>query len=556
MKKYLLIISFLFLLVGCGGGDFIEQFSQKVKYDPSAPVININSSSNSSVTNSNNQVYIKDIQTNNKKITVATIKKTGDCNLTLNIQEPKDIYLVVTNHDYQRVKINSSVSSDKIINSYDKRYKPIVSKTPQKVIDFRKKAFELLKKEDKKYRVVEKSYRITNENDSQRFCVDINTYDQTYPCTQYVDATARKVVKNINTKYGVKNLVIWVEDSEYNDGSFFSSGSITQQKVDELADIFLKNGEGNDIYDWDSNIFGKEWGSHNNSNLIASTNYIDILIYKMDNNGVAGYFWSKDNYKRSEIGGSNEKIMFYVNSTLYKNNEEEVFTTLVHEFQHMIHFYQRDVLKNLQDPVWFNEMMSEAAEDLIATKIHYDGPRCVDSSRGDAGDYPISKQNCRFVVFNQNNYLSLTTWQNNLENYAKVSSFGAYLLRNYEAKVLHDLIFSNKTGEDALKDATNKDVTTLVREWGEAVMLSSEDNLPNTQPKYNFGDFKYSDYDNITYELGSVNFFNYEPQPTFDNSKNLDKNSNLYYKVGSNLSGQVYLNIQIKNGADVTVIAK
>ena len=68
--------------------------------------------------------------------------------------------------------------------------------------------------------------------------------------------------------------------------------------------------------------------------------------------------------------------------------------------------------------------------------------------------------------------------------------------------------------EQAVVDAVNKfpnglgkTFGNLLSEWGVAVMLSNHDNLINT-PFYNTGDFTYSDYNSIIYDMGSINFFN------------------------------------------------
>ena len=332
--------------------------------------------------------------------------------------------------------------------------------------------------------------------------------------------------------------------------------------VNKLADQFLQNSDNSafddDIYDWDTNIFGQEWGDDAHTidqNLIGNSDTIEILIYNMHQSGLAGYFWSKDNFVKSYIPASNEKIMFYINSQLYAQDAKETFTTLAHEFQHMIHFYQRDVKLNIQDPTWLNEMMSETTEDLLAVKLKHKGPRNVDYTDGSAGSSYNTKG--RYPLFNQYNYLSLTSWDNNLANYSMVSSFGAFLIRNYGgAKVLHDMMYSEHTGRYAVEDATNESFNTLLSRWGEGVILSDQTNLDSLKPRYNFGDFIISSYGGIDYKIGSINFFNYSPQPTFKDSETLNKDANLYYKVGENLSGTIDLNISMPKGGDVTIIAK
>lgn len=545
MKKYIISAISIFIIAGCGGGGSTTDKSPQCTYKPSQKTFNI----------SENDQIVK-------------ISKTSDSKITLNVNSPKDIYIVVTSRcNNQKISISSpNATSDISQNSkiLTTNLNPKPAKTPQKVLDFRKNVSKLLHndKVNKKYKIVKLSNVASNvnEGDSFTFCTEM---DSNYNCTQKVDATAKKVVKNISTKQGDKNLVVWVENDEYNDGGILSTGSITQSMVDKLADTFLQNSDNNgyddDIYDWDTNIYGSEWGSDASSinrNLIANSNTINILIYNMHKNGLAGYFWSKDNFKKSKIPASNEKIMFYINSQLYAKDEKETFTTLAHEFQHMIHFYRRTI-NNITDNTWFDEMMSETTEDLLATKLKYHGPRNVDYNDGSAGD--SGNSGGRYPNFNRYNYLPLTNWGNSVIDYSKVSSFGTFLLRNYGgAKVLHDMMYSKSSNEQAVLDATGESsFETLLNKWAEAVILSDNPDLDDTKPRYNFGDFKETKFDNIIYKLGSINFFNYNPQPSMHSSKTLNKDANLYYKIGNGkLSGKVKINVNIEKGGDVIIIAK
>jgi len=422
---------------------------------------------------------------------------------------------------------------------------------------------------------IEPSYDIAGLT-TQRFYLDISSSGP------FTDATARKVVSNVSTAMGSKTLNIWVSDD-----SFFGSGCskakcVTQEMVDALADIFLKAGADNDIYDWDTNIFGEEWGaaaSSKYSNLIGANNEITILLTDIENDdstngGVLGYFYAKDNYSKESISGSNERIMFYIDAVLFANSEnttwsiddywpKEMISTLAHEFQHMIHFYEKNTLlsENMTD-TWMNEMLSETTEEVVATKIHHTGPRGVAYTDGSAG---ISgNTDGRYPLFNSTNTLSLTSWGNNLQDYSKVNAFGAFLTRNYGGvKVLHDIMYNTFSDEQAVMDAVHKTVQgegklfgDLVREWGVAVLLSTQDNLMD-MPTYNTGDFTPNTYGNSTYDLGSINFFNYNPMPTiYTTAGTVQPQANYYYKIGDNISADVDINITLPASVEATLIAR
>ncbi len=527
MRAFLSILTTSFILIGCGGGGSgaVAQNSREF------------SGKNREITIKNNQSIYK-------------IPNALSSNIELNIEGKKDIYLVVTSHfDNQDISISQGIVS---ANTPIKR--ETADKNSTKKVDTIKMRrdineilFSNITNKPSQRQIVSRNRSIDEVNSGSKgnFCIDM---DSSRNCVRRIFATAKKVVRGVNTEFGSKSLVIWLEDGN----------SLSQQSIDNLADTFLKQGSGNDIYDWETNIYGSEWGAdaqNIDSKLIPKSDIIDILVYNMHNIGLAGYFWGKDNFKSSVIKASNEKIMFYINSGLLKKDPKETYTTLTHEFQHMIHFYQRSVIKGIEDSSWYDEMMSEATEDLISTKIGYMGPRHVDPYDGTAGR--AGNRGGRYPNFNRFNTVALTMWQNTTRDYSKVSAFGAYLLRNYDgATLLNKLMYSNNQDEYAIMDATGENnFEDLISNWGAAVMLSNRVDAPNKY-RYNFGDFKYSSFKGTQYELGSINFFNYNPQPQYKSSAKLGRDANLYYKVGNKLSGKVSLRITIPKGADITIISK
>jgi hypothetical protein len=527
MNRFLLLVASTFLLIGCGGGSTSGSTGSA-------------ESSSSDFTKQNKTIAI------NSSSSIYRVKGAKSSDLELNIDSKKDIFVIVTSRfNNQDISIGSKVASaprgSGSLSPRRARGTTQMRKEINDILFSKSKATPRARLLNTRERVIS---QVSTKSDAN-FCVDMDSF---HNCLEYVGASVKKIVKNIKTPQGSKSLVIWLQDGN----------NLSQSSIDKLADIFLKSGEDNDIYDWVSNVYGKEWGSEANyidSKLIHNSDIIDILVYNMNNYGLAGYFWGKDNFKRSEVGASNEKIMFYINSELLKRDPKETYTTLAHEFQHMIHFYQRSVIKGIEDAAWYDELMSEATEDLVATKIGYMGPRHVDSYNGTAGR--AGNRGGRYPNFNRYNTVALTTWQNTTRDYSKVSAFGGYLLRNYGgANFLKRMMYTNNQDEYGVLDATKeKSFSDLIANWGVAVLLSDTIDASN-KFRYNFGDFRYTELNDITYELGSVNFFNYAPQPMFKSSAKLDKNANLYYKVGDNISGNIKLHINIPKGADITIVAK
>ena len=527
MKRSALLLLIL-LLAGCGGGGS-DGYSNHFE----------------NVSNSYS------LQAKNSVVTIPNVK---DAHLQLDLgSTPKSLYMVTTSYfNGQNINISNITSSSRnrrVSFSTPLNALQHTSSLAARIASFNEKTYKLLRIKDSTAQNSQKSYtkskRAANQGGSENFCVDM---DKNYNCLRQIRATAVRVKQGIATTVGNKNLVIWLEDGT----------SIKSSALNHLSDIFLKSGGDNDIYDWESNIFGSEWGedAHStDSHLIGYDGTINILVYNMHASGMAGFFWPKDNFTKSYIAASNEKIIFYINATLLNSNEKETFTTLDHEFQHMIHFYQREVLKDIHDSTWFNEMMSEEVEDLLAVKIGYFGPRHVNPNDGSAGSR--NNRGGRYPSFNANNTRALFNWSDTIADYGKVSSFGAYLNRNYNgAAVLHKMMASNKSDAKAIEEATGvSDIHKLINAWGTAVVLSDQTSTSD-KLRYNIGTFFNSSYGSSGYPLGSINFFNYAPNPRFHNSATINDGANLYSKIGDNLSGVIKLDVNIPQGATITLIAK
>ncbi len=528
----------------------------------------------------------------------------GAIHATVNIgTRPKSLYLLLSNGSQSQPDSPSITHNAKAVPTQrNKRFtaptltkRPMMLHSSRYIQEFDSKLKKLLhKNKPSKYwmrniKIAPKTHKDVANSSKLKFCtnIDRNTGD----CTNKTNATARKVLSNIHTQFGKKTLNIWVSDDSFGIGCP-KAKCVTQAMVDTLANSFLKAGDDNDIYDWDTNIFGEEWGddaSSQYSALISDNNEITILLTDIDNDnspsgGIIGYFYPKDTFKKSELNGSNERMMLYADAVMFANTDgdgfwqKEMYSTLAHEFQHMIHYYQKTIL--LTDPdsgdeedTWINEMLSETMEDLIATKIQHIGPRGVDPNDGSAGSDGNTKG--RYALFNENNTLSLIENSGPIDqdtgqptfginDYSKVSAFGTFLTRNYGgAKILHDIMKNNKLHEDAVMYAIHKvpgneskTFDEMLKEWGVAVLLSDQDNLDPNKPTYNTGDFTPTTYKHSTYELGSINFFNYGPQPYFSNCSSIQAGANCYYKVGDNLTGTVTIDLSLGADAEATLIAK
>jgi len=512
---------------------------------------------------------------------VESLGQASTINTTISIdtKTPKSLYLLLSNYNSTSttpsISHNAKVTYAPVLKAEVKNAsKPTIIRTPEYVRQFNANIPTLLKKAEQ--HPLEKTLIVKREDsagETDTFYLDSNGNDAT-------EVTAKKIVSNIHTNFGDKTLNIWVSNNSFGEGCG-KAKCVTQEMVDALADSFLQTGLDNDVYDWVTNIYGEAWGDDAQdvyANLITSNDEITILLTDIeddnsDNGGVVGYFWAKDNYKSNSVSGSNERVMFYIDSVMFANGDgswdindfwpKEMISTLAHEFQHMIHYYQKTVLLTGDSTdTWIDEMLAETTEELVATKIQHTGPRGVAYTNGSAGD--TDNTSGRYPLFNENNTLSLPSWNSQLSDYSRVNAFGAFLTRNYGgAKLLHDVMHNSYTDEQAIVDAVNKSTNggsktfdNLLTEWGVAVLLSDHENLEDT-PFYNTGDFTEEDYNGTTYKMGSINFFNYSPAPTiYTRTGTIAEKGNYYYKIGDNLTGEVTVELELNGQTEVTLIAK
>jgi len=399
-----------------------------------------------------------------------------------------------------------------------------------------------------------------------------------------------------------RSISIWVDNSElsYYPGQSGSSNT-TNTAILDLARSFIDGATSGDIYRWDTAVVGEPWGpaAAQYSNLIPwdSKNTITILLTNLNATGsytatvgpwVVGFFWNKDNFTSSYEPDSNQRLMFYIDATLYATTgtypsappsgtwarteywPQQVYSTLAHEFQHMIQFYQKQVTYGVAGTdAWINEMCSMIMEDLVANSnmLNDKGPRGVSPSDGTAGT--AGNIYGRIPDFNQsyNDPLVVTSEANmDIYEYAVAYAFGAWLARNYGgASLLHNIVDSPNTDQSAIVNAVNAytggsdTFETLLQRWSAAVLMSQNQmSLPGYT--YNSGGWFTSGAGGFSYELGSINFFNYSPSLYLASGNGtlqasaMNPTSNYYYQAASAQTGSKSWTVSLPQGIYLDVV--
>ena len=416
-----------------------------------------------------------------------------------------------------------------------------------------------------------------------------------------IPATARRVVND-----GSTTLVVWIADRQWSATCRVAHQCMTREMVDLVADRFLRSGAGNDIYDWVTAIFGDAWGPHDYPYLIPpeSASQIHILFLDIDGDGVpsegdrpdiAGYFHALNNYLPADdptwLRASNERLMFFMDAPLMAHREgptwevtdyypSGMISTLAHELQHMIHFYQKSVLRGGQSETWLNEMASMVTQDLVADKIESGGPRGVaydDPSGGKTGNWKG-----RLPRYNFHNYIQVTAWDHDRsesrKHYAINYALGAYLARNYGGATLFgDIVANGQSGVGAIEMGLRAQGHTdsfgdVLASWAVANLLSDNPRAPAGYRYNSGGTWSISRSGVETYRLGSIDLYNYRYYYDSGSGDYLDgprlyrfqqfsdgirryPHSNAYTTLGR-MTGTVRLRVRSDSGVRITVVVK
>ena len=412
--------------------------------------------------------------------------------------------------------------------------------------------------------------------------------------SESVPATARRVVSD-----GSTTLFVWVADGDWWETCQAAHPCMTQEMVDAAAHRFLRSGPANDIHDWLTGIFGDAWGPHEYANLIPpeSASQVHIVFLDIDGDGlpspgqsrVYGYFYSAHNYLRTSRPTSNERLMFFMDAAIMADRDgptweasdsrpSAIISVLAHEFQHMIHFYQKRVLRGAVSETWLNEMASEVAEDLVADKIESNGPRAVAHDDPAAGEAGIERG--RLPRYNFHNDIQVTAWDDSdsLKHYSISYALGAYLARTYGgAPLFGDIVASEHAGVDAVEAALRAHGHTesfgdALANWAVANLLSDDPQAPSPY-RYNAGaTWSTSRSGGEIYRLGSINLYHYRYPLDPGGDEHLDgpglygfeqfsdgitrhPHSNAYTSLGR-VTGTVRLQVNADAGMRITVVMK
>jgi hypothetical protein len=263
-----------------------------------------------------------------------------------------------------------------------------------------------------------------------------------------------------------------------------SDNKITTAQAQTLADKF------DQIYPKETAFFGYENGGGPGGNGGADGDpLIQILVFDIDadapspNGGTLGFFWGKDEYTQANLNAARDAAMrslktnsaeiFYLDAHFLDSDPDKIYSTLVHEFQHMILFNQKRIIQGFVTETWYDEMLSMLAEDMLSPDI------------GIPVTNPGHPVNTRIPWFNAYYRYGFTNWldgTNVFISYGNAYAFGAYLVRNYGgAKLLREIATNGKANiasvDIALRTVTGNavDFNKALEKFPEALLNTAPD---------------------------------------------------------------------------------
>lgn len=326
---------------------------------------------------------------------------------------------------------------------------------------------------------------------------------------------------------------IWVVDGYYStDSGAVSGAAVTKSQVSTLREKF------DGMYPLIREIFGKEAEVMVDGNSIVpidkvsdTGSKVNIVVYDINGDyktsqqgGVFGYFWAKDYYTPETatssatdvIKLSNSGKYFYIDSYFTKNPSWAPFmySTLAHEFQHMINFGVKTLTpayKGNNNPpssaTWYTEMMSMLCEDMMQQYLG-----CGDTAS------PKSRlsQFCTYYTSS-----GITEWNDNaqLASYAVAYTFGAYLARNYGgAELIQKAAQNGSVDKDSITEALkamgyDETFDSAYIKFAQALVLNNTDKQNTVTLNKDAKTYQFSGY---TYPMTAIDLWSYN---TVNNAK-------------------------------------
>lgn len=222
----------------------------------------------------------------------------------------------------------------------------------------------------------------------------------------------------------------------------------------------VDNGTGQGIYSLDRSIFGSEWDSAGGRD---GDTKVNLVILNSSGIGGSGYF----GFTRpgdEEVGGtSNQGEILYLNNDKYGTDGFDMFSTMAHEFQHLIALNTKRIHQGLfdgqQENAAIDEGKSVLAEDLAGYGLDAAG-----------GGNNFTFQACR-AFLNSPGAQGLFSFNSSLDSYGRDYVFMRYLVDRFGLPAFSAYAKTSGTGLNQL-NASFGSLASLFTDWTNALVAA------------------------------------------------------------------------------------
>lgn len=496
-----------------------------------------------------------------------------------NFTSGESVYMVFTGTEinrstaYNSIDISGNETSNVLINPYSNKN---IDTDNQDIvrIDIGQRLRQNLPKLEKNIvsKTISRNISKVTVGDTVDFNIErVNNTSTSFPSSSITASailvdTTTKTSENNGDLVGNKTVNVWL-DTKYSDTI----------ELKKLSTKFFNGSNSNDIYHWIKNIFGEEWMQTNYTDLIDDSNEINILFtdlntdYTNSSKGyVMGYFNPADTYLKEAVSSSNEKNMFYIDIRLLNGDfsgtdtrksemKRDIYSTLAHEFVHMINHYQKEVTYGgISTDDWLNEMLAMVGEDLVDDKIEVDGVK-LEGSKG------------RIAEFNTVNNLDINDKDGSYgtADYSIGAAYGLYLTRAYcysptipSLDFITNIMHNQYSGTDAIdyaivKAGSSDTFLDTVKNFGKAVILSSDSGSITASSKiYMNRPMNSISKSSIAYNFEAINIFDYGTFYYLADQAGVMGGANTYAELGTDLNGTKTWTFTVPLGVEFQIIVK
>lgn len=336
-------------------------------------------------------------------------------------------------------------------------------------------------------------YLISNDENSLTKESATKEYEGTYCNVFFVDNTNGKVTETSLSSYK--------KDSSSTEINVFETlGSLFDVKIypniTNILGSFSYTTSYSDVISCPSKV-----------NIVIADLYYDYSETESTKAGTQGYYWAGDMVTEYP----NQDAIIYLDSWFIQNNPESVYSTLAHEFNHMLNYMNKSFSKQLAFSTWYTEMLSGLADAMFENYL-------VEDLKDDDSIYMQ-----RLPFFNTFYNLGFSNWRSTNKYFNSGSSGSDVYISYGNVFVFGDFLAKNYGGFNLIKEiATNSYV--------------DETSIVTAVNKINGTSFSFSDIIKKFSCIPISNFFNDDSLCTLNKKVEYSGNSSIYLKAIQNKS--------------------